>query len=31
LRAALDSVDEAGTDGREPVGESTGEIRRMIS
>ena len=31
LRAALDSVDEAGTDGREPVGESTGEIRRLIS
>ena len=31
LRAALDSVHEAGTDGREPVGESTGEIRRMIS
>jgi len=31
LRAALDSVDEAGTDGREQVGESTGEIRRLIS
>ena len=31
LRAALDAVDEAGQDKREPVGESTGEIRRLIS
>ena len=31
LRAALESLDEAATDQREPVGESTGEIRRMIS
>jgi cell division initiation protein len=31
LRAALESLDEAATDAREPVGESTGEIRRMIS
>ena len=30
LRAALDSIDEAGEDGREPVGEATGEIRRLI-
>ena len=31
LRSALESVDEAATDEREPVGESTGEIRRLIS
>ena len=31
LRAALDSVSEASQDEREPVGESTGEIRRLIS
>ena len=31
LRSALDSVDEAATDEREPVGEPTGEIRRLIS
>jgi cell division initiation protein len=31
LRAALETVDEAETDHREPVGESTGEIRRLIS
>jgi cell division initiation protein len=31
LRAALDTVEEASHDGREPVGESTGEIRRLIS
>ncbi len=31
LRAALETVEEAGTDRREPVGESTGEIRRLIS
>lgn len=31
LRSALDSLDEAATDEREPVGESTGEIRRLIS
>ncbi|MBA2332728.1 MAG: DivIVA domain-containing protein [Actinobacteria bacterium] len=31
LRSALEGVDEAGTDAREPVGESTGEIRRLIS
>ncbi|NUT56701.1 MAG: DivIVA domain-containing protein [Thermoleophilia bacterium] len=31
LRSALDSLDEAGTDAREPVGEQTGEIRRLIS
>jgi cell division initiation protein len=30
LRSALETVDEAGTDAREPVGESTGEIRRLI-
>ncbi len=30
LRSALETVDEAATDGREPVGESTGEIRRLI-
>jgi cell division initiation protein len=30
LRAALDSIDEADEDGREPVGEATGEIRRLI-
>ena len=30
LRSALDTVEEAGTDRREPVGESTGEIRRLI-
>ena len=30
LRSALDSVEEAGTDKREPVGEATGEIRRLI-
>ena len=27
----LDSIDEAGEDAREPVGEATGEIRRLIS
>jgi cell division initiation protein len=31
LRSALDSLDDAADDQREPVGESTGEIRRMIS
>ena len=31
LRSALDSLGEASTDEREPVGESTGEIRRLIS
>jgi glutamate/tyrosine decarboxylase-like PLP-dependent enzyme len=31
LHSALDSLDEADLDAREPVGESTGEIRRMIS
>jgi cell division initiation protein len=31
LRAALDTVDEATADRREPVGEQTGEIRRLIS
>jgi len=31
LRAAVETIDEAGTDRREPVGESTGEIRRLIS
>ncbi len=31
LRSALDSLDEASTDEREPVGEHTGEIRRLIS
>ena len=31
LQAALDSSEEAGIDAREPVGESTGEIRRLIS
>jgi cell division initiation protein len=31
LRAALDSLDEAASDRREPVGEQTGEIRRLIS
>jgi len=31
LRSALETVDEAGIDAREPVGESTGEIRRLIS
>ena len=31
LRSALDSLDEASTDEREPVGEQTGEIRRLIS
>jgi cell division initiation protein len=31
LRSALDSIDDAAVDEREPVGESTGEIRRMIS
>ena len=31
LRSALDSLDDAADDHREPVGESTGEIRRMIS
>jgi cell division initiation protein len=30
LRSALDSVEEAGTDKREAVGEATGEIRRLI-
>lgn len=30
LRSALDTVDEAATDGRELVGEATGEIRRLI-
>ena len=31
LRSALESLDEAATDAREPVGEQTGEIRRLIS
>ena len=31
LRSALDSLEDAATDAREPVGESTGEIRRLIS
>lgn len=31
LRGALDSLDEASADKREPVGEQTGEIRRLIS
>ena len=31
LRSALESLDEASTDEREPVGEHTGEIRRRIS
>ena len=31
LRSALETVAEAATDRREPVGESTGEIRRLIS
>jgi cell division initiation protein len=31
LRSALETVEEAGTDRRVPVGESTGEIRRLIS
>ena len=31
LRAALESLEEADEDGREPVGEATGEIRRLIS
>ena len=31
LRSALDTLDEATADRREPVGESTGEIRRLIS
>jgi hypothetical protein len=31
LRAALESLDEAAADRREPVGEQTGEIRRLIS
>jgi cell division initiation protein len=31
LHSALDSLDEADIDEREPVGESTGEIRRLIS
>ena len=31
LRSALDSLDEASNDEREPVGEKTGEIRRLIS
>ena len=31
LRSALDSLDDASADQREAVGESTGEIRRMIS
>lgn len=31
LRGALDSLDEASADRREPVGEQTGEIRRLIS
>lgn len=30
LRSALDSIQEADTDRREPVGEATGEIRRLI-
>jgi cell division initiation protein len=31
LASALETVDEATADGREQVGESTGEIRRLIS
>jgi cell division initiation protein len=31
LRSALASLDEAAEDRREPVGEQTGEIRRLIS
>lgn len=31
LRSALESLGDAATDQREPVGESTGEIRRLIS
>ena len=31
LRSALESLGEAAADEREPVGESTGEIRRLIS
>jgi cell division initiation protein len=31
LRSALESLDEAAEDRREPVGEQTGEIRRLIS
>ena len=31
LRSALEGVEDAGIDAREPVGESTGEIRRLIS
>ncbi|HWH05468.1 MAG TPA: DivIVA domain-containing protein [Gaiellaceae bacterium] len=31
LRTALDTVEEAEADRREPVGEQTGEIRRLIS
>ena len=31
LRSALDSLEEAAEDGREPVGEQTGEIRSLIS
>jgi len=31
LRSALDSLDDAAADQRAPVGESTGEIRRLIS
>lgn len=31
LRSALESLDEASADEREPVGEHTGEIRRLIS
>jgi cell division initiation protein len=31
LHSALDSLDEAAIDEREPVGEHTGEIRRLIS
>jgi cell division initiation protein len=30
LRSALETVEEAGADRREPVGEATGEIRRLI-
>ena len=30
LRSALDSLAEADTDERPPVGEQTGEIRRLI-
>jgi cell division initiation protein len=31
LRTALETVEEAEVDRREPVGEATGEIRRLIS